>query len=568
MLQETALEILKTGANVFLTGEPGSGKTHTINRYVTYLRERGIEPAVTASTGIAATHLGGMTIHSWSGLGIKTKLSSYELDKLAFTEYLNKRISRTKVLIIDEVSMLLPEMVFSIDAICREIKDNTQPFGGLQVIFVGDFFQLPPVVKNNKNREEEQIEIFTEAPERFAFHSSAWHQASLLVCYLTEQFRQDDDNFLEVLSAIRHNVFNDKHLMHLQARKTEISKMPKGVPKLYSHNVDVDRVNEQELVKISGEEKEFIAHSYGARPLVETLQKGCLSPERLCLKIGAVVMFTKNNPREGFVNGTLGRVESFAKGSNNPIVRTKDNKRIEVAPMDWTIEENGRLKASITQFPLRLAWAITVHKSQGMSLDEAIMDLSGVFEFGQGYVALSRVRRLSGLHLLGWNEQTFKVHPEVFSKDLQMRQDSESAENAFANIPDSELKTMQRNFILAIGGFEVAHAVPEKKVKGNKKGDTCQETLRLWNESKNLKEVAKARGLTEQTILGHLEKLVSTGKINRADLKSLISPELARAIPRINEVFAKLGTEKLAPVFARFGGEYTYGDLRLARLFF
>jgi len=563
MLQKTALEILKTGANVFLTGEPGSGKTHTINRYVAYLRERGIEPAVTASTGIAATHLGGMTIHSWSGLGIKTSLTRYELDRLAFTEYLNKRISRARVLIIDEISMLGPEMVTMVDAICREIKDNNLPFGGLQVIFVGDFFQLPPVVKNNK--KEEQSEIFVEDVKRFAFESSAWHNASLLVCYLTEQFRQDDDNFLAVLSAIRHNVFKNQHLDHLIKRQTKGHLAPKGIPRLFSHNVDVDKVNEQELAKIPGKEKEFMAHSYGARPLVETLQKGCLSPERLCLKIGAVVMFTKNNPREGFVNGTLGRVESFAKGNNYPIVRTKNNQRIEVAPMDWTIEENGRLKASLTQFPLRLAWAITVHKSQGMSLDEAVMDLSGVFEYGQGYVALSRVRRLSGLHLLGWNERAFQVHPEVFAKDLQMRADSESAENAFANIPESELKTLQRNFILANGGQENIEKVEKKKPA--KKGNTQNETLKLWVEGKNLAEIAKIRGFTEQTILSHLEKLVILGKINRADLKPLISAQLLRALPRIQEVFAKLGSEKLAPIFSRFGGEYSYDDLRLAKLF-
>ncbi|KKQ27827.1 MAG: AAA ATPase [Candidatus Magasanikbacteria bacterium GW2011_GWC2_37_14] len=565
MLQETALEILKTGANVFLTGEPGSGKTHTINRYVSYLRARGIEPAVTASTGIAATHLGGMTIHSWSGLGIKTRLSKYELDKLAFTEYLNKRISRAKVLIIDEISMLGPEMVATVEAVCREIKDNTLPFGGLQVIFVGDFFQLPPVVRNKENNDEQE-KLFNEPKSRFAFHSSVWNQANLFICYLTEQFRQDDDKFLEVLSAIRHNVFNDQHLQHLIKRQTEAHLAPKGVPKLFSHNVNVDKVNEEELAKISGEEKEFIAHSYGARPLVETLQKGCLSPERLCLKIGAVVMFTKNNLREGFVNGTLGRVESFGKGSNQPIVRTKDGKRIEVTPMDWTIEENGRLKASITQFPLRLAWAITVHKSQGMSLDEAVMDLSAVFEYGQGYVALSRVRRLTGLHLLGWNEQTFQVHPEVLLKDKAMRLDSEVIENAFISMLPEELKTMQRNFILASGGRENAEEITEKVKKNNKKGETHNETLKLWQSGKKIAEIAKERGLTEQTILSHIEKLVTKGKINRADLKSLISAPLLHALPRIQEVFAKLGTEKLAPVFARFGGEYSYNDLRLARM--
>ena len=132
-------------------------------------------------------------------------------------------------------------------------------------------------------------------------------------------------------------------------------------------------------------------------------------------------MFTKNNLKEGFVNGTLGVVEGFEKMDNSPDAKTRSGKRIKVEPRDWTVEENGRVRARLTQRPLRLAWAITVHKSQGVSLDEAVVDLSQVFEFGQGYVALSRVRRLSGLHLLGWNERAFQVHPEVLAKDEMFR---------------------------------------------------------------------------------------------------------------------------------------------------
>ena len=128
-------------------------------------------------------------------------------------------------------------------------------------------------------------------------------------------------------------------------------------------------------------------------------------------------MFTKNNPNSGFANGTLGAVVGFDKASGYPIVRTRNGRRISVKPMDWTIEEDNKARAKITQLPLRLAWAITVHKSQGMSLEAAVMDLSAVFEFGQGYVALSRVSRLSGLYLLGWNERAFQVHPGVLIKD-------------------------------------------------------------------------------------------------------------------------------------------------------
>jgi ATP-dependent exoDNAse (exonuclease V) alpha subunit len=163
-------------------------------------------------------------------------------------------------------------------------------------------------------------------------------------------------------------------------------------------------------------------------------------------------MFTKNNPQEGFVNGTLGAVERFDKDNGYPIVMTRSGRRIEVETMDWAMEEDGKTRARITQLPLRLAWAITVHKSQGMSLDEAVIDLSNVFEFGQGYVALSRVRRLSGLHLLGWNGRAFQVHPEVSEKDAEFRTRSEDAMLAFGMAGKDEIAEKQEQFVSACGG--------------------------------------------------------------------------------------------------------------------
>jgi DNA replication protein DnaC len=148
MTQEQALSILKTGANVFLTGEPGSGKTHTVNAYVEWLRDRGIEPAITASTGIAATHVGGMTIHAWSGIGVLRDLTDYELDRIANTERVARRVKNAKILIIDEISMLSAHTLSMVERVCRAIRMNERVFGGLQVVLVGDFFQLPPIVRD------------------------------------------------------------------------------------------------------------------------------------------------------------------------------------------------------------------------------------------------------------------------------------------------------------------------------------------------------------------------------------------------------------------------------------
>lgn len=450
MTQDEALKIIKTGANVFLTGEPGAGKTYTINRYVAYLQEHKINHAITASTGIAATHIGGMTIHSWSGIGIKETLNKYDLDKIASSEYVCRRVRKTKVLIIDEISMLRAETLFMVDTVCREIKQNNEPFGGMQIILVGDFFQLPPIEK--KNTEQKQESLLEEKQGRFAYESSAWKRLSPIVCYISEQYRQDDASFLELLLAIRHDTVSDEHQDKIKSRYVEQNKFPENITKLFSHNLDVDRVNNERLSKIEMESFKFNMESIGSLPLITALKKGCLSPEVLILKKGAVVMCTKNNQKEHFVNGTLGTVIDFDSFSKNPIIKTKNGKNIVITPMDWTIEENGKIKAKITQIPLRLAWAMTVHKSQGMSMDAAVMDLSSVFEYGQGYVALSRVRRLDGLYLLGCNEHALKVHPQILKQDSFFQLASKEAQKTFNTLGVEEIKKMHKNFVLATGG--------------------------------------------------------------------------------------------------------------------
>ena len=554
MTQSQALAILKTGANVFLTGEPGSGKTYVLNAYVSYLRTHGIEPAITASTGIAATHIGGMTIHSWSGIGIKTKLDARDLKYITSNQYITRRIDRANVLIIEEVSMLTPDTLSMVDSVCRQVKQNREPFGGMQVIFVGDFFQLPPVVKRETEHSGQTV-LIEKVSARFAYDGSTWISVNPIVCYLTEQHRQEDGDFLNLLTAIRRNAFGADHFHHIQTRKIVDQVIPDNVPKLFSHNADVDRINDEVLAKIPEKSTVFTMTYQGQDPLVAALKKGCLSPEILSLKVGAAVMFTKNSPSGRFVNGTLGIVEIFEKTNGYPVVKTRNGTRIVVEPMDWTIEENGRVRAQISQLPLRLAWAITVHKSQGMSLDEAVMDLSDVFEYGQGYVALSRVRRISGVFMLGWNARAFQVHPEILAKDGVFRRASLDTETKFSAASLIELQHMHDAFIARSGG---------KRKK--EKPDTYRETLLLWNEGKTIAQIAKARKLTEGTILEHIEKLANRGTINRSDLSQIVPPSLAPSVSKIHAVFHKLNTDRLSPVFEKFNGAYSYNDLRIVRM--
>jgi ATP-dependent DNA helicase PIF1 len=428
MTQDEALTLLKAGASIFLTGQPGSGKTYTVNRYIQWLKQQGVEFAYTASTGIAATHGHGVTIHAWSGIGVRETLHARDLDSLAANRRLAARIEKTQVLVIDEISMLPARSLGLVDTVCRHIKGSPAPFGGLQIVLVGDFFQLPPVVRRDAQDATLQLGDGEDAfGAEFAHASSAWRDLAPTVCYLSEQHRQSDRPFLDVLAAIRANACTGIHRERLAARQIGKDRMPQGCTRLFTHNAAVDDINEQQLQRLGGKTHVFTMSAKGGGPLVQGLKRGCLSPELLQLKAGAAVMFTKNDQGGRYVNGTLGIVEDFDPEEGHPIVVTRSGKRIVAEPATWKIDEGGQERASITQVPLRLAWAITVHKSQGMSLDAAVIDLARAFEYGQGYVALSRLRSLAGLHLLGLNERALRVHPRAVAKDAEFRAASEKA---------------------------------------------------------------------------------------------------------------------------------------------
>lgn len=566
MTQDEALNILKTGANVFLTGEPGSGKTHTVNRYVQWLREQGIEPSITASTGIAATHLNGFTIHSWSGIGIKTKMSEWELDRLAQNEHVSRRVRNAIILIIDEISMISAETLDLVEAACRVIRNNDLPFGGLQIILVGDFFQLPPIAKREQYKQDNLLqEPHQTNAARFAFFARTWKQSNLITCYLSEQHRQEDVEFLKLLGAMRANTITSAHHAILIARQKDTAKQ--GTTQLYSHNADVDAINTIELEKLSTESKLFSMTDRGAEPLVAGLKRGCLSPEQLRLKVGARVMFTKNDPERRFVNGTLGTVVGFVKEGGWPLIKTKAGKTVVAEPMEWHVEDNGRVLAKIIQTPLRLAWAMTVHKSQGMSLDGAHMDLSSAFEYGQGYVALSRVRTLEGLSLAGFNERALLVHPEVHAKDQEFQEQSEAATTIFAKLPPTEMISLHKRFVQACGGTwntneGAGHA--KNKTRATKK-DTRAITLELLREKKDITTIAKERELSIGTIIAHLEELKQTGRITAKDCVHLCNNQKT-IITKIHNVFRTLGSAPLKPAFDHFNGTIPYETLRLARL--
>ncbi|MCF6245589.1 MAG: AAA family ATPase, partial [Sulfurovum sp.] len=233
MKQNTAQNILKSGQNVFITGSAGTGKTYVLRQYMDYLRERRVYSTVVAPTGIAASHLGGQTIHAFFALGIRDSIDEGYVEFLMDKKYLKTRFSKLRLLIIDEISMVSPELFSAMDLVLRGFKGVDAPFGGVQVVISGDFFQLPPVSKVPKDK-------------RFAWQSPAWRDLALQTCYLEEKFRQDDSRLIGILDDIRSGNISESSQALLESRH-EVQLATTTPTKLYTHNIDVDRINKEEL---------------------------------------------------------------------------------------------------------------------------------------------------------------------------------------------------------------------------------------------------------------------------------------------------------------------------------
>ena len=386
--------LVASGRNVFLTGAGGTGKSHETRR----LLERSRDTDVTASTGVAALNVGGMTVHRWSGMQLGPRpgedfgrfFRSLTRDPRPATRAAFNRVRRSRRLVIDEISMLSGRTLDYLDFHCRRIRETDLPFGGIQVVATGDFLQLPPVRTNPAQ------------PYDWAFDAEAWREAAFDTVELTRIMRQDDPEFASALSKFRRGVIDREVSGLLRPR---VSLFPsRDLTRLLTHNAQVDRWNDYCLGELPGPESVRVAETWGPQHQVEFLEKNLLTPKELRLKPGARVMFTVNRPDEGFVNGQTGEVVSIGQAS--AVVRTHGGE-IEVAPFRWRYDQRERDSAWFEQLPLRLAYSVTIHKAQGLTLDEAFIDVRAAREPGQAYVALSRVRSLDGLHLKDWPRGVF-----------------------------------------------------------------------------------------------------------------------------------------------------------------
>lgn len=570
MHQKDALRILTSGRNVFLTGAAGSGKTHLLRAFLRWADSELKTVAVTASTGIAATHMGGMTIHAWAGIGIYDSLSDTQVERIAYEKKLNKRFNDTNILIIDEISMLHYSRLDMVDAILRKARNDMRPFGGIQIVCSGDFFQLPPIVRD---------EVGLQAP--FAFRANSWRNAKFAVCYLAEQFRQTESVMTRILNEIRAGEVSDDSREALMER-IGVKHAKGSITKLYAQNLDVDKINAHHLAEIEGEMHAFPMWSTGPSHLVISLKKSCLAPETLHLKVNARVMFVRNDVMGRWVNGTTGVIESFdAMGA--PVVRKSDGRVVSPEEETWNISDGEKTLATITQYPLRLAWAITIHKSQGMSLDAAEIDLRNAFVKGMGYVALSRVRTIDGLSLVGINNMALAIDEEVQRVDLEFRElsdDNCDAAEALTSPSDEEIikllegasrREAQQKSGLRSGQRsetkersarkEHAHKMPKPPKDEKQKSHLI--TRDLLSQNKTPKEIAMLRALTPVTIIEHIEQCIAEGlSVNAALLESLLPP--ARLLAIAYAIDAE-GDEKLGPIKQALPEDYTWDEVKLGR---
>ena len=487
-MQAITLDILKMGENVFLTGSAGTGKTHILKEYINYLRDNGIFPSILAPTGIAASLLNGKTIHSFFALGIRDFFSDEDIYIIATNPRLRKRFKELKVLIIDEISMVSPTIFGVMDKVLQIAKKNDKPFGGIQLILSGDFFQLPPISRSDDDK-------------RFAWQSPSWKEADFKTCYLIKKYRQNQENSITtVLDNIRQGIISQEARDILDSRVEKSLDIGFSPTKLYTHNVDVDSENQKELDKLDGELHTYEYFKKGSAVNVERMFKNSLVQKILCLKKDTVVMFIKNDTDGNFVNGTTGKVVGFEKTTDNPIVEIPGKGRLIVDTEEFAYEnEEGETLASITQYPLKLAWAITIHKSQGMTLNAAQIDLSKTFETGQGYVALSRVRDIEGLSLVGYNESSLQVDGLILKIDDRIKSASDKSLAMVNSHTQIELDEIKEKFI---------KKTKPKKISTNKdkKISSYLITKELCSKHTKLKELAKQRGLTVDTIINHIKK--------------------------------------------------------------
>lgn len=402
--QSIALQVLQSGENVFLTGGAGSGKSYIIRHFMEENDPK--ELPILASTGAAAVLLGGRTFHSFFGLGIMDGGPDATFERARKDSKLMNRLKKVEGVIIDEVSMIPGSALMIAEALAQLARESSLPWGGMRVIAVGDFAQLPPVTKQGTDRD-------------WAFANPVWNQSGFQVCILSHNQRVKDDQFLDVLHDVRHGLVTPRVRAFLEER-TRVHDEEDPAPRLFPRRQQADDYNARRLAEIPENEVVIESIYFGSERHVAVLMKSAPVPVQLKLKVGCQVLFLQNDPQKRWVNGTRGEVTEIQ--SDRIIVRKNGGREVSVEKSTFALQDaEGNVTASVIQFPLTLAYATTIHKSQGATLDDLWCDLGALWEPGQAYVALSRLRQATGLNLLRWSSRSIITDPRVMDFYRRLR---------------------------------------------------------------------------------------------------------------------------------------------------
>nr|XP_003418406.3 LOW QUALITY PROTEIN: ATP-dependent DNA helicase PIF1 [Loxodonta africana] len=408
--QAAVLRVVLKGQSIFFTGSAGTGKSYLLKRILGSLPPMGT--VATASTGVAACHIGGTTLHAFAGIG-SGKAPLAQCVALAQRPGVRQGWLNCQRLVIDEISMVEADLFDKLEAVARAVRQQDEPFGGIQLIICGDFLQLPPVTKGSQ-------------PPQFCFQAKSWRKCIPVILELTEVWRQADQAFISLLQAVRLGRCSDE--VTRQLRATAAHKVGRDgivATRLCTHQDEVALTNERWLQELPGEVHSFEAMDSDPEQ-ARTLDAQCPASRVLQLKLGAQVMLVKNLAvSRGLVNGARGVVVGFeAEGRGLPQVRFLCGITEVIRADRWTVQATGGQLLSRQQLPLQLAWAISIHKSQGMSLDCVEISLGRVFASGQAYVALSRARSLQGLRVLDFDPMVVCCDPRVLRFYATLRRDS------------------------------------------------------------------------------------------------------------------------------------------------
>jgi ATP-dependent DNA helicase PIF1 len=396
--QQSALELLNGYGNIFLTGAAGCGKSFLLKHFLK--QQESTKFPVLASTGAAAILVGGRTFHSFFGLGIMEGGMQATIDRAVENKRLIKRLRGTEGVIIDEISMISGPTLRAAEMIARRVLDHERPWGGIRVIAVGDFAQLPPVNPFSKTKE-------------WAFLDEVWQRSEFQGVVLNEIMRTQDRDFLDVLSSVRDGVVTKKVEEFLNSRcgKVDGSEEFEGT-RLFARKDNVDRYNLQHLEKIDSPVFRSVTHYSGKEREIENFKKNAPIADVITLKEGALVMLRMNDPERQWVNGSTGHIKKIT--DEKLFITLLKGREIEVEKTDFTLlDADGTPVVTARNFPVSLAWAVTIHKSQGTTLDETWMDIRGLWEPGQAYVALSRATSPKGLYIEGWDARSIFTDPAV-----------------------------------------------------------------------------------------------------------------------------------------------------------